>query len=110
MVVNGEGSPTVPLVGVLARFVVEPGRAAEIAEFFRRGRLIVETQPPTTGWCAFQIDATTFGAFAVFADDGDRQALLAGGGPRLSSEHAALFVSPPSFEEVDLLEVRQPRA
>jgi hypothetical protein len=74
--------------------------------FFAEGLPIVETQPITTAWFAFRIDDTTYGAFAAFASDEDRSALLAAGGPQLSERYRHLFVAPPSFETVDVLESR----
>ncbi|HEX4254710.1 MAG TPA: hypothetical protein VH089_06465 [Streptosporangiaceae bacterium] len=36
----------------------------------------------------------------------DRQALLSSGGPKLAAANAGLFVRPPSFELVDIIEAR----
>jgi hypothetical protein len=94
------------LVGVLARFVVKPGSESEIRAFFEEGLAIVEGQPPSTAWFAFRLDETTYGAFAAFANEEDRAALLASGGPVSSQKHAHLFIRPPTFEMVDLLAVR----
>jgi hypothetical protein len=95
------------VVGVLARFEVKPGSDAEVKQFFEGGRAIVEGQPPSTTWFAFRIDQTTYGAFAAFASEEDRTALLSTGGPVSSQTHADLFLRPPTFEMVELLEVRQ---
>ena len=94
-------------VGVLARFEVKPGSDAEVKQFFEGGRVIVEGQPPSTTWFAFRIDKTTYGAFAAFANEEDRTALLSTGGPASSQARAELFTEPPTFELVELLEVRQ---
>jgi hypothetical protein len=95
-------------VGVLARFTIQESAEGEMAAFFAAGRAIVDDEPSTTTWVAFRVDEVTYGAFATFADPADREALLARGGPRLSQEMAQLFVAPPTFEKVDLLEVRMP--
>lgn len=95
-------------VGVLARFAIKQGAEGEMAAFFAAGRTIVDDEPRTTTWVAFRVNETSFGAFATFADSADREALLARGGPKLSGEMANLFVAPPTFEKVDLLEVRVP--
>jgi hypothetical protein len=95
------------VVGVLARFEAKVGTDASIASFFQAGRLIVEGQPASTSWFAFRIGPTTYGAFAAFASEEDRDALLAAGGPTASREHADLFLHPPTFEKVEVLEVRQ---
>lgn len=96
-------------VGVLARFEFRPGFDDEIARFFADGRAIVEGQPATTCWYAFRTGATTYGAFAAFATDADRDALLAAGGPKLSASAADLFVVPPTFDRIDIVESRPPR-
>src|ERR1700712_4516713 len=98
MMTMGDSVPqAVPTVGVLARFDFEPGREAEVADFFREGKLIVETQPPTTGWYAFRIDATTFGAFAVFADEDDRRGRRRAGGPQSLGGDEQGVAAPPPF-------------
>jgi hypothetical protein len=104
---NVKGATEMLVVGVLARFEVKPGSDPEVKEFFKQGRTIVEGQPPSTTWFAFRIDQTTYGAFAAFASEEDRAALISTGGPVSSQTHAELFTGPPTFEMVDLLEVRQ---
>ena len=96
-------------VGVLARFEFRPGFDDAVARFFAEGRTIVEGQPETTCWYAFRISATTYGAFAAFASTADRDALLAAGGPKLSASATHLFLAPPSFDKVDIMESRPPR-
>jgi hypothetical protein len=95
-------------VAVLARFEAKPGNEAHIQRFFDSGLEIVQGQPPTTMWVAFRTGPTTYGAFAAFANEKDRDALLAAGGPKLSSDFAELFVRPPSFEKADVLKARLP--
>ncbi len=73
---------------------------------FSGGLSIVEAQPAGTVWFAFRIGETTYGAFAAFAADEDREALLASGGPQLSQRYLRLFTVPPSFEKVDVLQTR----
>jgi hypothetical protein len=93
-------------VGVLARFEAKPGSEAEMASFFHEGLPLVQAQPPTTVWFAFRLSDTSYGAFAAFANDQDRDALLAAGGPQLAKKYASVFAAPPTFEKVDLLEAR----
>jgi hypothetical protein len=93
-------------VGVLARFEVRPDSGAEIGNFFKEGLPLVEAQPESTVWFAFRLNETTYGAFAAFANDRDRDALLSAGGPQLSQRYRHLFTSRPTFDKVDLLEVR----
>jgi hypothetical protein len=93
-------------VGVLGRFEVKPGLEQDVADFFKEGLPLVETQPSTTVWFAFRLSETTYGAFAAFADAQDRDALLASGGPQLARKYAHLFAEAPSFDKVDVLEAR----
>jgi hypothetical protein len=95
------------VVGVLARFAVKADSESDVKAFFEEGLAIVEEQPPSTTWFAFRLDETTYGAFAAFASEEDRAALLSSGGPVSSQKHAELFIRPPTFEMVDLLEARR---
>jgi hypothetical protein len=95
-------------VGVLARFEFKPGNEAEVESFFRHGQLVVEGQPATTLWFAFRLGLTTYGAFAAFANEADRDALLSAGGPQSARTNAQLFERPPSFEKVDIVAARTP--
>lgn len=95
-------------VGVLARFEVAEGNEDAIDRFFAHGRAVVDaTQPHTTVWFAYRLGPTTFGAFAAFDNDEDRQALLSAGGPRSAVDNAHLFLAPPTFEQVDIITARQ---
>jgi hypothetical protein len=97
-------------VGVLAKFEfkVDDESAAEL--FFRGGKPIVDRQPAMTVWFAYRLGPGLYGAFAAFASDEDRQALLSSGGPREAAANAGLFVRAPSFELVDIIEARQAEA
>jgi hypothetical protein len=93
-------------VGVLARFYFHPGLEREIERFFKEGLAVVGQQPATTGWFAFRLDSTAYGAFAIFANEEDRTRLLSTGGPVSVSDHPELFAQVPTFEKFDVLEVR----
>jgi hypothetical protein len=105
MAEKGQGAEMIT-VAVLARFEAKPGNEALIQSFFDNGLAIVEGQPSTTMWIAFRTGPTSYGAFAAFANETDRDALLAAGGPKLSREFAGLFVHAPSFEKADVLKAR----
>ena len=97
-------------VGVLARFEFRIDDESAAERFFSGGKSIVDRQPAATVWFAYRIGPGVYGAFAAFASDEDRQALLSSGGPRESAANAELFVRPPSFELVDIIEARQAEA
>ncbi len=94
-------------VGVLAHFTFKAGKEAAAQQFFDRGKLTVEDQPASTRWYAFRVGLNTYGAFAVFASDEDREALLSSGGPKASQANAELFATAPSFQKVDILAARE---
>lgn len=93
-------------VGVLARFEFKPDREDEAERFFQAGAVIVGEQPATTRWYAFRLGPSTYGAFATFASEADREALLASGGPKSSRTNAELFVRAPTFEKVEIVAAR----
>jgi len=95
-----------PCVAVIAKFQAKQNTEAEMSEFFKSGLSILETQPATTGWFAYRTGPTTYGAFAVFASEADREALLSSGGPKLSKQFASLFALPPTFEKAEILQAR----
>jgi hypothetical protein len=102
---HGSGADVVT-VGVLAHFEFMPGNEAFAELFFADGKLLVEDQPATTVWFAFRLGPNEYGAFAAFASEADREALLSSGGPKLAAENRARFSQPPSFEKVDILASR----
>jgi hypothetical protein len=101
-----EGKPDMVTVGVLAQFEFTAIGQVAAEEFFRQGQLVVEGQPDTTQWFAYRLGPTTYGAFAVFASEQDRDALLSAGGPKASRKSASLFERDPTFEKVDIVAAR----
>ncbi|HEX3621534.1 MAG TPA: hypothetical protein VHT97_04385 [Acidimicrobiales bacterium] len=95
-------------VGVLAHFEFKAGHDQAVEDFFRNGRIVVEGQPASTLWYAFRDGPTSYGAFAAFASETDRDALLAAGGPKASAANAGLFERPPTFQKVDIVAGREP--
>ena len=93
-------------VGVMAQFIIRPGKEHEVASFFKEGLPKVQAQPQETLWFDFRINSTTYGAFAAFANEADRAALLSSGGPMLAKKYAEIFAQPPKFEMVEMLESR----
>jgi hypothetical protein len=100
------GDENMGTVGVFARFITHPGLDSEVEAFFKEGLAVVEQQPASTSWFAFRLGPTTYGAFATFANEEDRTALLSTGGPVSATRHSELFAQPPTFEKFDVLEAR----
>jgi quinol monooxygenase YgiN len=100
---------TMVTVGALARFEARSGKEADVEHFFQGGLPIVQRQPASTVWYAFRLGPTTFGAFAAFANEEERHALLSVGGPVLAERYSDLFAQPPTFQKVDILAAKLPR-
>ncbi|MGW1200124.1 putative quinol monooxygenase [Streptomyces sp. NPDC002536] len=96
-----------PKLGVLALLTAKPGKEAELAAFLNAGRAIVEDEPGTQVWYAFQVDGTTFGIFDAFADEDARQAHLTGRIPAALAEAGPdLLAADPDIRLIDVLAVK----
>lgn len=82
----------------------KPGKENDVATFLEGARSVVEQEEGTRAWFAIQMDASTFGVFDVFPDDGARQTHLAGGvGQALAERGEELFSEPPNIQTLDVL-------
>jgi quinol monooxygenase YgiN len=88
---------------LLLTFKAREGREAEVMQFLRDARGLVEAETGTRAWFALQFDAQRFGIFDVFADAGARFAHLAGHVPRELAKHALTLLG--GMPEVHLLDV-----
>lgn len=94
---------------LIVRLEAKPGREADVERLLRGGLSIVEQEPATTAWFAFQIGPSTFGIFDAFPDEAGRQAHLSGGVAKALEEQASeLFLVPPSIEPIDVLASKLP--
>lgn len=94
-------------LGVLALLTAKPGQEAALADFLGRGRSIVEDEPGTRVWYAFQVDESTFGIFDAFEDEDARQAHLTGRIPAALAESGPdLLGADPDIRLVDVLAVK----
>ena len=91
-------------VGLFVRLRAKAGKEAEVEELLRSGLAIVQQETGTSFWFALRFDASTFGIFDAFPDDGARQAHLAGRlAAALMAKAGALLAVAPSIEQVDVL-------
>jgi len=89
--------------GLLLTFAPKSGQEAQVAQFLRDARAIVEDEPGTLAWFAFQFDGG-FGIFDVFGDSKSRLKHLTGGVPRELAKHAlGLLGSLPDMDKCDVL-------
>ncbi|TDQ03877.1 MULTISPECIES: putative quinol monooxygenase [unclassified Leifsonia] len=97
-------------LGVLALLEAKPDKAAEVKEFLIGGKAVVDQEPGTRTWYAFQIDDTHFGIFDTFSDEDARQAHLSGAIPQALGEVGPnLLAKDPELNTVDLLAVKHER-
>lgn len=98
-------------LGVLALLEAKPEKAAELKEFLIGGKDVVDNEPGTRTWYAFQIDGTHFGIFDSFADEDARHAHLDGEIPKaLGQVGPGLLAKDPELHTVDLLAVKRERS
>ncbi|KQR54734.1 antibiotic biosynthesis monooxygenase [Leifsonia sp. Leaf336] len=94
-------------VGVLALLEAKPDKAGELKEFLIGGKALVDQEPGTRTWYAFQIDDTHFGIFDTFGDEDARHAHLNGAIPAALGEVGpSLLAKDPELNTVDLLAVK----
>ena len=90
-------------VGLYVRLEAAAGKESALADFLKQGQALVEAEPGTIVWYAFQMGPSTFGIFDAFEDEDGRQAHLNGKVAQGLSDNADLFAEPPSIEQVDVL-------
>jgi quinol monooxygenase YgiN len=93
-----------PNLALLVRLEAKPGKEGAIADFLRGALPLVQEEPATNPWFAFQIGPSTFGIFDAFPDDSARQTHLAGPiAAALKEKASELFAQPPTIEKLDVL-------
>lgn len=65
-------------MGLLVLLTAKSGKEAEVKQFLSGALELVNEEPQTESWYAFQIDKSTFGIFDTFSTEGGRQAHLSG--------------------------------
>lgn len=65
-------------IGLLVTMTAKPGKEQAVWEFLIGGLSLVNAEPKTESWFAFQIDERTFGIYDTFAAEEGRQAHLKG--------------------------------
>ena len=64
--------------GLCVFLYAKKGKEAELAAFLKSGLAIVEGEPGTITWYAFQVNESTFGIFDTFGGEEGRNAHLSG--------------------------------
>ena len=65
-------------IGLLVIITAKSGKEKQVKEFLLGGLALVNQEPLTTSWFAFQIDERTFGIYDTFENEEGRQAHLSG--------------------------------
>lgn len=65
-------------IGLLVTMKAKPGKEEAVRDFLLGGLSLVNEEPGTESWYAFQIDESTFGIFDTFSNDHGRKAHLEG--------------------------------
>lgn len=65
-------------IGILVLMTAKAGREEEVRDFLSGALALVNAEPQTASWYAFQIDEKTFGIFDTFGKEEGRQAHLSG--------------------------------
>jgi len=65
-------------IGLLVIMKAKPGKEQEVKDFLLGGLSLVQNEPQTVAWFAFQIDESTFGIYDTFQAEEGRQAHLTG--------------------------------
>ena len=91
-------------IGLLVRIEAKPEHAEEVAAGLRDAQELAKQEQGTVAWFSFRQDATTFGVFDTFDDEGGRQAHLGGEiAAALGQMAGTMLSSAPVIVPVDLL-------
>lgn len=89
--------------GLLLTFDAKSGQEADVEQFLRDARPIVEDEAKTTAWFAVSLGDGCYGIFDVFPDNGGRFSHLTGGVPRELAKHALKLLG--SFPDMEMLNI-----
>jgi len=91
-------------IGTLAILQANPGRADDVEAFLKSAQFLAQSEARTLRWYAFRFDDSRFGIFDTFADEGGRQAHVAGELARqLLAAAVDLLAAPPSIEFIGII-------
>jgi quinol monooxygenase YgiN len=89
--------------GLLLTFKARQGHEAQVENFLRGARAIVDEEPGTIAWFAIRLDSGEYGIFDVFPDNSARLAHLTGHVPRELTKHALSLLG--GVPDMDMLQV-----
>ena len=88
----------------------KPGKEKEVADFLRSAVPLVEAEPGTITWYAFQEGSTSFAIFDTFDDEAGREAHLNGKvAAALMAKAGELLAKPPAIHKRTILADKLPK-
>ena len=95
--------------GLIVRLEAKAGREEGLAALLRAALPLVQEEPETVAWFAFQTGASSFAIVDVFPDEDGRRAHLDGAvAAALAETGPELLAQPPLIESVDVLATKLP--
>ena len=89
---------------VFATLVAKEGKEAEVEEFLRSAKTIIEREPGTRTWYAVKISSREYGIFDTFDDERGMQTHLHGKvAEALAAQAPELFSEEPVISSYDIL-------
>jgi quinol monooxygenase YgiN len=100
---------SVPPLGFLVELEALPGKESAVADFLREAKVLVDDEPGTLLWFAFQRGPTSFGIFDVFGSAADRDTHLNGEVRKaLQARGPELLSATPVITPVDIVAAKLP--
>ena len=91
-------------IGLLVTLEARAGKDAEAEAFLKSARPLALNENGTLKWYAMRLGLGKFGIFDTFANEGGRNAHLAGEiAKALGARANELFATPPQIERVEIL-------
>ncbi|MFZ0317872.1 MAG: antibiotic biosynthesis monooxygenase [Candidatus Sulfotelmatobacter sp.] len=91
-------------IGLLVTLEARAGKDAEAEAFLKSARPLALNENGTLNWYAMRLGLGKFGNFDTFANEGGRNAHLAGEiAKALGARANELFATPPQIERVEIL-------
>ena len=98
-----------PKLALYVRLVAKPGKEQEVADFLRGAQGVVDNEPGTVTWYAFQEGPGEYAIFDTFEDNAGRDAHLNGDVAKaLMAKADELFSEPPAIHKLDILASKIP--
>ena len=93
-----------PKLALYVLMSAKPGKEQDVADFLRGAQSLVDSEPGTRTWYAFQEGPSQFAIFDTFDDEAGRDAHLNGDVAKaLMAKADELFSEAPTIQKLDIL-------